>query len=248
MVKDIYSDFAKDYDQFGSISDIDQKEQAFINKVFQKYGVKQVLDCACGTGKHLYIVHKMGFDIVGSDYSSSMLDVCQKNLMKEGINIPLKQVDYRYLENTWNQKYDAVLCMTQAIAHMHTKDDLIKAMKSMYKRLNMNGILVMTQGTTHLTLQNQFRFSLVINNQDFSRLYVRDIEDGFQMVNILDIFHSTTKNEMKKHSMKLKILLDDDFKCLLKEAGFKKVELYGDYQMNSYQKDNSWKLIVVAQK
>ncbi len=31
----------------------------------------------------------------------------------------LKKADFRYLENVWEENYDAVICMTQAIAHMH---------------------------------------------------------------------------------------------------------------------------------
>lgn len=246
--EDEYNDWAQDYDKFGKITDISFKEQEFLNNVFKLYNVKTVLDCACGTGTHLYMLTKLGYRICGSDYSSAMLSVCKNNLDKEGISVLLKQADFRYLEDAWDENYDAVICMTQAIAHMHTDEDLIMALSSMHNKLNDGGILVLTQGTSHRTLQDKYRFDLVINNRDFSRVYARDIKDGFQTVNILDIYHSENESKMKKHSVFIKILLDDDYRYLLEKAGFSKIDIYGDYEMNTYEKDVSWKIIVVAQK
>lgn len=248
IYKDEYADWANEYDLFGKITDINIKEQKFLKRVFDSYSIKTVLDCACGTGQHIYMLSKLGYDINGSDYSLEMLDICKTNLQKENINIILKQADYRYLDKQWNDKYDAVVCMTQAIAHMHTDEDLIIALTSMYQRLNNGGILVLTQGTTHVTVQDKYRFDLVVNNKDFTRVYARDISKEFQTINILDIFHSENKSEMKKHSINIRILLDDDYKQLLAEAGFSKINIYGDYDMNPYDKMKSMKLIVVAEK
>jgi len=137
--------------------------------------------------------------------------------------------------------------MTQSIAHLHTQDDLLIAFRSMRERLNDGGILIMTQSTTHLTLQDRFRFDLVLNNKDFSRIFVRDINNGFQTVNILDVYHSDTESRMETYSVHIKIILDDEYRFLLSEAGFSKVNIYGGYGMCPYDKENSWKLIVVAE-
>jgi len=246
--KDEYADWAQSYDNFGAITDINENEKAFLVSVFSKYKVKTALDCACGTGPHLYLLSKLGIDVCGSDYSEAMLKACEENLSREGISIITKKADFRYLEKVWIEKFDAVLCMTQSIAHLHTHEDLLTAFKSMRERLNDGGILIMTQGTTHLTLQDRFRFDLVVNNQDFSRVFSRDISEGFQTVNILDIYHSDKVSKMETNSVHIKIILDDEYKSLLTEAGFSKVNIYGGYDMGPYDKENSWKLIVVAER
>lgn len=106
----------------------------------------------------------------------------------------------------------------------------------------------MTQGTTHMTLQDRFRFDLVANKKDFSRILVRDIENGFQTYNYLDVYHSAKKDEMVTYSVHLKIILDDEYRLLLSSAGFSKVHIYGGYDMAPYNKEKSWRLIVVAEK
>jgi SAM-dependent methyltransferase len=246
--KDEYANWAHSYDKFGSITDINEQERAFLGRIFDKYKVKIALDCACGTGPHLYLLAKLGVKVYGSDYSEAMLKVANENLSQAGITVLTKQADFRYLEDVWNEKFDAVLCMTQAIAHLHTREDLLTAFKSMRQRLNNGGILIMTQGTTDLTLQDKFRFDLAVNNNDFTRVFVRDIREGFQTVNILDIYHSNKANKLETNSIHLKIILDDEYRTLLTEAGFSKVDIYGGFDMSPYDKEKSWKLIVVAEK
>jgi SAM-dependent methyltransferase len=246
--KDEYAGWAQSYDKFGAITDINEKEKNFLKYVFDKYKVKSALDCACGTGPHLYLLSQLGINVCGSDYSEEMLKVCNDNLVKIGIKAITKQADFRYLEDIWIEKFDAVLCMTQSIAHLHTCEDLVTAFKSMHKRLNDHGIVIMTQSTTHFTLQDRFRFDLVVNNKDFSRVYIRDINNGFQNVNILDIYHNDNESKMKTNSVHIKIILDDEYRTLLNGAGFSKVDIYGGFDMCPYDKEASRKLIVVAEK
>ncbi|MGI6084316.1 MAG: class I SAM-dependent methyltransferase [Acetivibrionales bacterium] len=247
IYKDEYANWAQSYDKFGEITDINDNEKAFFSRVLEKYKVKNALDCACGTGPHLYLLSQLGVKVFGSDYSEAMLKVANENLSKVGIEVITRKADFRYLENVWNEKFDAVLCMTQSIAHLHSQEDLVTAFKSMRMRLNNGGILIMSQGTTHLTLQERFRFDLVVNNKDFSRVFVRDISDGFQTVNILDIYHGDNESKMEINRVHIKIILDDEYRKLLQDAGFSNVNIYGGYDMCPYDKENSWKLIVVAE-
>jgi cobalamin biosynthesis Co2+ chelatase CbiK len=163
------------------------------------------------------------------------------------VNTATKECDYRHLDR-WDKKFDAVVCLTQALNHMLTHEDLLAALKSMYERLNDNGLIILTQGTTHRTLLDEFRFSPVVNNSEFTRILARDIEGEFQTIHILDVFHDKDRNEMKKHSVRIRIILDGEFRSLLKEAGFSRADIYGSYERAPYDRDNSWKLIAVGRK
>ena len=89
------------------------------------------MDCACGTGQHLYMFSEMGLCASGSDYSESMLEVAKHNLEKHGKTIPLCQCDFRYLEQKHTDMFDAVVCLTTALPHLHTDEKLITALKSL---------------------------------------------------------------------------------------------------------------------
>ncbi len=245
MMKDLYEKFAYDYDEFGAIEKYLGNEKYFFEQLFSEYHVKTVLDCACGTGQHLYMLSEMGCEVSGSDYSQAMLDVANMNLKVNKKEIPLCQCDFRYLEEKHIKTFDAVVCLTSALPHLHTDMDLVTALKSMKSRLNENGLLVLTQGTTHFTLTLP-SVEVVINRKDFSRVFVKEQDNRFQTIHVLDLFHSEERCESNQYDIIYRILLDDDYKTLLSEAGFENIQIYGDYDRSSYT-EKSRRLIVVAQ-
>ncbi|HQB62790.1 MAG TPA: class I SAM-dependent methyltransferase [Sedimentibacter sp.] len=244
-MKDLYEKFAYDYDEFGQIDEYLGDEKTFLNEIFTEHGVKNVLDCACGTGQHLYMLAQSGYNVWGSDYSKSMLEVARKNLQKRDYDIPLHQCDFRFLEQKFDMTFDAIVCLTTALPHLHTDEDLLTALRSMKNRLNKNGLLVLTQGTTHFTLTLP-SIEVVVNRPDFSRIFVKEHNDRFQTIHVLDLFHNAQRLESNQYDIVYRILLDEDYKRLLSQAGFTNVQIYGDYNMKDYN-ENSWRLIVVAE-
>jgi ubiquinone/menaquinone biosynthesis C-methylase UbiE len=247
MSKDPYETFAYDYDEFGSIDSYLGDERAFFEKLFNQHNVKTVLDCACGTGQHLYMMSEMGLDVRGSDYSASMLEVADRNLKARGREIPLLQCDFRYLEQKHPSTFDAVLCLTTALPHLHTDEDLVQALSSMRGRLNDKGLLVLTQGATHFNLRALPPVEVIVNREDFSRVFVKEYDDRFMTIRVLDLFHSADRNESNQYDIVYRLLLDDDYRRLLTEAGFTEIQIYGDYDMRAYDEE-SRRLIVVAQR
>ena len=173
-----------------------------------------------------------------------MLAVAKRNLQQQERNIPLLQCDFRYLENEFDICFDAIVCLTSSLPHLHTNDDLLLAIKSMKSRLNSGGLLVFTSGTTHynLTLPS---IEVVINREDFSRVFIKEHDNYLQTIHVLDIYHSPHRQEYNQYDIVYRILLDDDYRNLLIQAGFSDIQIYGDYDMSKYNK-NSQRLIVVA--
>jgi len=244
-MKDLYEKFAYDYDEFGPIDEYLGDEKTFFNKIFTEHGVQKVLDCACGTGQHLLMLAQSGYKVWGSDYSPSMLEVARKNLQKRNISIPLHQCDFRFLEREFDITFDAIICLTNSLPHLHTDEDLLLALRSMRNRLNKSGLLVLTQGTTHYTLTLP-SIEVVVNRPDFSRVFVKERNERFQIIHVLDLFHSPERLESNQYDIVYRILLDEDYKRLLPQAGFTNIRVYGDYSMTPYN-DKSRRLIVVAE-
>lgn len=244
-MKDIYDDFAFDYDEFGAIDEYLGAEKDFFDNLLSSANAKTILDCACGTGQHLYMLSELGYKVFGSDYSASMLQVAKKNLSEHQMNIPLHQCDFRYLEQAFADSFDAIVCLTTALPHLHTDEDLLTALRSMKNRLNKGGLLVLTQGTTHFTLSLP-AIDVVVNRENFSRVFVKEHDERFQTIHVLDLFHSPQRLENNQYDIVYRILLDDDYRKLLSEAGFSYIQIYGDYDLTPYSTDSK-RLIVVAE-
>lgn len=250
MLKDIYRDFANRYDRFwAKFNEHDPEYVRFFDAIFKENKVKSILDCACGTGKDLSLLSLLGYEVVGSDISKSMLAQAKKNMTDSEKEIPLHRVDYRFLHKYFKIKFDAAVCLSSSILHMTNNKEVIQAFRSMYKVLKDNGILILSQGTTDKQWKEKPRFILAVNDKDFSRLFVIDYKNKGARYNVLDIYHKGKKSELKVWSVDYpQMLLKDDYKKLLKLAGFRKVNFYGSYHFEPYNKRKSDVLIVVAHK
>ena len=168
---DPYKKFAKHYDLFGDIAGADRTEEAFYRDLFSQHDVGSVLDCACGTGKHCYLFAKMGYRVHGSDISEAMLSQARENFQRLGVDVPLTRCDFRELEEHFNDTFDAVVCLSTSLPHIHQDKELVRALASMKRVLKSGGVVVVDQGTTHSSIKPDRRFELIVNNKDISRIF-----------------------------------------------------------------------------
>jgi glycine/sarcosine N-methyltransferase len=250
MVLDPYEGIADRYDLFhGEFGQHAPEVVSFFRQLFEENQLETVLDCACGTGNDLALFHSLGREVVGSDISESMLAQAERNLAQSGLSIPLLKLDYRQLPDHFDRRFDAVMCLSSSILHMPTEVEVVRAFESMRNVLRPGGILVLTQGTTDRQWQEKPRFILAINDRDLSRLFVIDYAGEGATYHVLDIVHTEEDRDFKEWSMKYpRVYLRDDLEKLLKAGGFERVDFYGGYGYEPYDKGTSARLIAVAFK
>jgi len=248
MNADSYKDFTGRYDlPFGPFDEHEPQVVEFFCQLFAETDIHSVLDCACGTGRHLDLFYSLGCEVTGSDISEAMLAQAEKNLAEHGLEIPVRQADFRDLPRHFELHFGAVVCLS-AIGFMQDETECLKAFKSMFEVLRDGGILVLATILTDRQWKEKPRFHLVTNTRDFSRLFVIDYEEHAARYNILDIFHSEERCELKEWSSELRVFLLDDQERMLKASGFQRVDFYGSFDLTPYNKEISDSLIAVAYK
>ncbi|NPV07910.1 MAG: class I SAM-dependent methyltransferase [Anaerolineae bacterium] len=250
MPEDLYEGFAERYDLFlGEFGVHDEVVVSFYRRLFQEHKVHRLLDCACGTGHDLTLFLQLGCDVVGSDISPSMLAQARRNLDGAGLEVPLHRVDYRHLPEYFGCPFDAVVCLSSSILHLPDEDEAGKAFRSMRDVLRPGGILVLTQGTSDRQWREKPRFLLALDTPEVTRLFVIDYEGQGACYNIVDVDHRRPGGELKVWSTDYpRVLLRDDYARLLDEAGFAAVHFYGGYGFQPYDRNESRRLIVVAER
>ncbi|MBN1318384.1 MAG: class I SAM-dependent methyltransferase [Anaerolineales bacterium] len=250
MSADLYQGIAERYGLFhGAFGRYGPAESAFFKNLFTEFKVEDVLDCACGAGRHLPLFLSLGCRVIGSDISESMLEEAKKNLACKHLEVPLYLVDYRKLPQFFDRAFCGVMCLDSSILHMPDEDQVLLAFRSMYAVLREGGILVLTQGTTDRQWREKPRFIPALNTPDFTRLFVIDYRGEGAEYHILDLWHSDQKNEFKVWSVVYpKVYLKDDQERLLLRAGFGRVQVYGGYDSSGYDVEESNRLILVAVK
>jgi ubiquinone/menaquinone biosynthesis C-methylase UbiE len=104
------------YDRFAGKYDVMISEKryaedlAFFDSIFKKHNVKSILDCSCGTGKHVIRFSQLGFEATGSDASVEMVNKARRNAELSGTNVDFVQADFKRLTDVFDKKFDCVIC------------------------------------------------------------------------------------------------------------------------------------------
>lgn len=134
--------YAELYDLFyGSKPYVD--EAAFVHKCLQKHGTGQVqslLELACGTGSHALAFEKFGYKIVATDYSQDMLNVARCKASQNASKVDFRYQDMRALE--LDQRFDAVICLFDAIGYVATNDALRQVFQGVHRHLRPGGLFI----------------------------------------------------------------------------------------------------------
>lgn len=83
-----YTSFAKVYDTF--MDNVPYDEWCtYLHELLKEYKVEEgiVLDLGCGTGSVTERLASMGYDMIGVDYSSDMLDIAMQKPSREAYHI-----------------------------------------------------------------------------------------------------------------------------------------------------------------
>lgn len=243
MPEDLYAKLAARYDRMVREN---PNRDAFFRALFARRSVRRVLDCACGTGRDLIAFHRMGLDVEGSDLSEAMLAQARANLAEAGIDVPLRQSDFRQLTAVYGARFDAVVCLSNSINELLDDREVVRALTSMRDVLRPGGVVVVDQGQTDASMWRRPPYDLVVNDPDLTRVLVMGYEDDLMTVRVLDVLHGGGRADFEETLVRLRIRLQADWRRLFAVAGLSAVEVYGDWSGASYDVEVARRLIAVA--
>ena len=146
LKKSIFNELAKYYDLIYSWKDY-RKEADKIKSLIKKHKKSDghdLLEVACGTGKHLpYLIES--FSIFATDLNKTMLSVARKTTS----DVTFKQADMIKLD--LNKKFDVILCLFSSIGYVKTYQNLTKTIHNFAKHLKTGGVVIIEPWFTEAT-------------------------------------------------------------------------------------------------
>lgn len=229
--EDFYDKISNKYHWFfSSWENIMGQEVSLIQPILDKYNVKTVLDCSCGSGLQAIGLTKNGFTVDGCDISQSMIDKAYDLCRRENFNIVFKKCDFRELESAYNNKFDAVISWGNSIPHMMTEADILKALSSIYSRINDGGIALFDMRNYDVMLEKKKRFhpmriNDVKDDKRYSLLFVFDYLESFIRFNVIYLIEDlkTGEKHMEFESVDYNPIKKNDFVKMLTQVGFKNI-------------------------
>lgn len=143
----MYGEFARVYDK---LQDVDYGEfVSFYKKAFEKFGInpKLVLDLGCGTGNITVPMSENGYEMIGVDISSEMLDIASNKARDKQLDILFLNQDMTEFELYGT--VDAAVCALDGVNYLTEDGELIKLFELIQNYLNPSGIFIFDLNTEH---------------------------------------------------------------------------------------------------
>lgn len=116
-----------------------QEDIPKIVKLFEKRGVKRVLDLGCGSGRHTVYLAKKGFEVYGIDIAPEGIKIAKKWLKKEKLKASLRTGNI-YKKLPYKDNFFDAIISTQTIHHERI-ESIKKAIKEIERILKPKGLI-----------------------------------------------------------------------------------------------------------
>jgi glycine/sarcosine N-methyltransferase len=249
---EFYDRFADKYDVMISDERYDA-DLPFFKAIFRKYKVKSVLDCSCGTGKHVIKFSHLGLVATGSDVSSEMVEKARRNAESLGIDVNFAQADFRRLTDVFDRKFDCVVCLGNSLNHELKEKGMLSGLRSMCNVLRDKGVVVVEiRNLPKLAKEKKRIFPIHFHKEPSGDrklfIYVLDFRRSKVTFNVVSFLEFNEEPRFEVNSVDYRIVSAEKLKALMTEAGFKELKTYGDLGFTKFSNDDSESIVVVGAK
>ncbi len=146
ITQTFYDKLASQYDKlFFNWQATTQEQAVILDKLFRDNGfdnTASILDCACGIGTQAIGIAVLGYPVTASDISTQELEEAKERAAKNDVTIHFAQADFCALSKTFDEQFDIIIAMDNALPHMLTAGDLESAVMSITNQLAEGGMFV----------------------------------------------------------------------------------------------------------
>jgi ubiquinone/menaquinone biosynthesis C-methylase UbiE len=238
-----YEEISKYYDYIFPVS---KETVEFLKRIIDN-PPKSVLDVACGTGGYSIELGKQGYDVTAVDIDRGMIEGLKDKTNNLNIKVNFLHANMLDLKDKLNSnKFEAVFCIGNSLVHLESLNQIEGFFRNVKGVISKGGSLIIQIINYDRVISKGIRSLPTIYNEDagltFERLYGYDEEKNrVYFKTVLSVGNKKFENEIPLYP-----LLFKDTKKMLIDAGFEKIEFYGDFNGSSFDKDNSFMMILHA--
>ncbi|PVW13954.1 class I SAM-dependent methyltransferase [Marixanthomonas spongiae] len=194
----------------------------------------EILDLACGKGRHSKHLSNMGYRVTGVDLSETSIAYA-KQFEHEHLHFEVHDMCLPY-----PKKFDAVFNLFTSFGYFEKENDNLQTIKAIKEELKPNGYGVIDFLNMDYIAKNLVPSEVkTVDGIDF--YMKRYFENGYLFKDI----RFTHENKRHFYTERVKALTLEDFKAYFQEAGVTLVNRFGDYHLNAFDKENSERLILI---
>jgi cyclopropane fatty-acyl-phospholipid synthase-like methyltransferase len=219
----------------------DKEAERFINNLINNLQLNlesTILDLACGKGRHSIFLNEKGLKTTGVDLSPNSISWANK-FKNDNLRFEIRDMRESFCES----EFDAIFNLFTSFGYFESKTENVKVLKAIENMLKDNGVFVIDFMNANKVIRNLVREETKsIDHINF--LLRRSYENG----NIIKTIDFTDKENDFHFTEKVQALFLEDFQYLISQTNLKIDSIFGDYNLNPFDKDISDRLIIVGRK
>jgi len=232
------------------------QEAAFVSERLAEAGVRpgsRVLELACGTGRHAFALEKLGYQVLGTDYSSDMLACATAAKQRVQARVEFREMDMRRLD-LGGPLFDAVVSFFDSIGYVQTNEAVLQVLTGAHRHLRSEGVLVIEFWHAAAMLRSfdpvrvrKFRVPSgeIIRISETSLDHTRQVANvSYTIVELGDDGSARRLQETQSN----RYFLVQEMASLLDRAGFEPLRWCAGFDADRAIDGETWHLIVVARR
>jgi SAM-dependent methyltransferase len=222
----------------------DEKEaQNFILKLLDFLNPEprsRLLDVACGRGRHSKFLATLGFDVTGIDLSFDSIEFA-KQFEKE--NLHFYQHDMRM--PMWINYFDYAFNFFTSFGYFATRREHDDAIRTITKSLKPGGIVLFDYLNVHYVEEHLVHDEIkILDSTQYEIHRWMDENHFYKKISVSD----PSIEVPQEYCEKVAKLSLGDFTDMLSFQGLQVMEVFGDYELNSYDVRKTPRMIVLGKK
>jgi SAM-dependent methyltransferase len=219
----------------------DVEAQKFIDNILLHLSLpigSKILDVACGKGRHSKYLSCKGFDVTGIDLSTESIAEASLSASE---NLHFFEHDMRKIFKP--QYFNLVVNMFTSFGYFDNHEDNQNTIDSMASGIKDEGYLLIDFFNSTF-VENTLIPNFEVEIESIKFQTHKKIEDGF-IVKDITVFDSNQEFHFQE---KVQLLTIENFTKYLSNQGLEIRSIFGNYELETFKKEESPRLIILAQK
>ena len=193
-----------------------------------------ILDLACGKGRHSIYLNTLGYNVTGVDLSANSI-AHAKQFENEKL-----QFNVHDMSKPYKEEFDAVFNLFTSFGYFDKEEDNLNTIKAIKAELNEFGFGVIDFMNSEYVIDNLVAENVkTVDGIAFNQK--RSVVDGY----IIKDISFTADGEDYNFQERVRGFTLADFETLFEQAGVYLLDVFGDFKLNPFHAKQSERLIMI---
>ena len=194
----------------------------------------EILDLACGRGRHAVYLNSLGFDVTGADLSKNSIEYA-KQFENDTLHFEVHDMC-----KPFNKPFDAIFNLFTSFGYFEKDEHNLSTIHAIKADLNEAGFGVIDFMNSEFVIDNLVPEEVkTVDGIDFN--LKRYVENGY----IIKDISFTDDGKDYKFQERVRAFTLADFEALFEQADVYLLDVFGDYKLRKFNAKTSERLVMI---